>query len=105
MLATNYLRPSGSSAAELRARSEAAFQQLITASWELFENQEAVWSDLICGLSLFECISERAAFRLHELLGVPIAGALQRDPRVWKSILESRGFSLDDTIGKPKDDQ
>ena len=86
------------SVADLRAQLDAAFQQLVRVSWLLIESDQATWGDLLSALGSYDCISERAAFRLHGLLSVPIGGVLRRDPAFWKLELETRRLGFDETV-------
>lgn len=93
----------GDSPAELRARLDRAFHEIVGVSWKLIQSEGATWGDLIDALNCYDCVAEQAAWRLHHLLSVPKEGTPQRDPWVWRTILKSRGLELDDTVsGDPE---
>ena len=91
------------SAEELRASLHAAFQQIVVASSLLIAHPDATWQDLVTALRSYEFVADQAAFRLHELLAVPINGVLQRDPKFWLATIEAKGLRLDGNVVFPSE--
>lgn len=91
------------SAAELRASLDAAFQQIVVASSLLIAHPDATWQDLVTALGSYEFVADQAAFRLHELLAIPINGVLQRERKFWLATLEAKGLRLDGNVVFPSE--